>query len=94
MADDRWPFDGIFDCPYVIIGVYNMPHLNRHPAHRSIDFLLFPSEKLWLQGFLAIMIVAIAVLLFSRYLMGPKHQIGQRPENEKILTLFRDLRWY
>lgn len=72
---------------YVIIGVYNMPHLNRHPAHRSIDFLLFPSEKLWLQGFLAIMIVAIAVLLFSRYLMGPKHQIGQRPENEKILTL-------
>ncbi|OTN75999.1 hypothetical protein A5886_001075 [Enterococcus sp. 8G7_MSG3316] len=61
---------------YIVIGVYNMPHLNHHPHQHSMDFLLFPSEKMWLHGFIAIMVVACAMLLFARYLMGSKHQIG------------------
>ena len=70
---------------YVIIGVYNMPHLNRHPTHHhSMDFLLFPSEKLWLQGFVAILFVAVAMLLFARYLMGPKHQLGVSAATDKV----------
>ena len=70
---------------YVIIGVYNMPHINRHPTHHhSMDFLLFPSEKLWLQGFVAILFVAVAMLLFARYLMGPKHQLGVSAATDKV----------
>ena len=70
---------------YVIIGVYNMPHLNRQPTHHhSMDFLLFPSEKLWLQGFVAILFVAVAMLLFARYLMGPKHQLGVSAATDKV----------
>lgn len=70
---------------YVIIGVYNMPHLNRHPTHHhSMDFLLFPSEKLWLQGFVAILFVTVAMLLFARYLMGPKHQLGVSAATDKV----------
>ncbi|QQU21183.1 bifunctional lysylphosphatidylglycerol flippase/synthetase MprF [Enterococcus casseliflavus] len=70
---------------YVIIGVYNMPHLNRHPTHHhSMDFLLFPSEKLWLQGFVAILFVAVAMLLFARYLMGPKYQLGVSAATDKV----------
>jgi phosphatidylglycerol lysyltransferase len=74
---------------YIIIGIHNMPHLKHRPPHQAIDFLLFPSEKLWFHGFIAIMIVALAILLFARYLMGPKHQIGQQPDKEKILSLLQ-----
>lgn len=69
---------------YVVIGVYNMPHLSGHAHHHKIDFLLFPSEKLWFHGFIAIMIVVLAIMLFVRYLMGSKHQIGVTPQTETI----------
>lgn len=69
---------------YVVIGIYNMPRLSGRPHHHNIDFLLFPSEKLWLQGFVAILIVALAVMFFARYLMGRKHQIGVAPQTETI----------
>lgn len=69
---------------YTIIGVYN--HTGHH--HRKLlSFFLFPSEKLWLFGFIAILIVAVVMLIFFRYLEGSKHQIGVPLEEDRVLKI-------
>ena len=85
MADDRWFADWFVDdslCHYR--GLQHAPYQSASDASPFDGFLLFPSEKLWLQGFVAILFVAVAMLLFARYLMGPKHQLGVSAATDKV----------
>lgn len=66
---------------YLGIGIYNLPAFPHHLQHHY-DFLLFPSEKAWLAGLIAILIVAVFLWLFVRYLEGKKKVLGN-PINEK-----------
>ncbi len=77
---------GVLVILYTIIGVYN--HVGRHHPHRgTISFFLFPSERLWITGFIAILIVAIFMLLFFHYLEGSKHKIGVPLDEERVLKI-------
>lgn len=68
---------------YLIIGIYNLPTFPHH--HRKpISFFLFPSEKLWFSGFVAILVIALFILLFVRYLQGKKQQPGQAFDEAKV----------
>ncbi|MGK0551703.1 bifunctional lysylphosphatidylglycerol flippase/synthetase MprF [Enterococcus faecalis] len=73
---------------YLVIGVYNLPafpHRHRH----SISFFLFPSEKIWLSGFLGILIVSVFIYFFIRYLQGQKKTFGQTLEPERALHILQ-----
>lgn len=72
---------------YVIIGIYNLPNFPHHRENRFIPFLFFPSEKLWLTGFIAIMVIAGFILLILRYLRGSKHTVGEAFDEERILSV-------
>ncbi len=72
---------------YIAIGVYNLPSFPHHRNGRSISFFLFPSEKLWFSGFVAIIIVAFFILLFVRYLQGSKKQLGIYLDETKVLAI-------
>lgn len=71
---------GILTVLYLIIGFYNLPsfsnHFQRHHILRPGSFLLFPSEKAWFSGFIAIMVVIAFLSLFTRYLRGTKKKVG------------------
>ena len=85
MADDRWFADWFVDDPLCHYrGLQYAPYQSASDASPFDGFLLFPSEKLWLQGFVAILFVAVAMLLFARYLMGPKHQLGVSAATDKV----------
>lgn len=71
---------------YIVIGVYNMPTFP-HRNHRFISFFLFPSEKIWLSGFLAIFAVAFIMILFVHYLQGKKAQVGQELDEAVATTI-------
>ena len=60
---------------YVIIGVYNLPTFphHRHPFNK---FFLFHSEKIWFSGFIGILLVAIVMYIFLRYLKGANKTVG------------------
>lgn len=71
---------------YIIIGVYNLPtHLLRH--RHPIDFLLFPSEQLWFQGLVAIILVALFSGLVLYYLQSPRHRLGEKLDPDKLQAL-------
>lgn len=74
---------------YIIIGVYNLPHPHAHHLRHKNEFFLFPSEKLWFQGFLAILIVSIAILLLVRYLNGPRRAIGESADSSRLLKILQ-----
>lgn len=76
---------GVLIIFYTIIGVYNHPAFHHHG--KTLAFFLFPSEKLWVSGFIAILIVAIFMLLFLRYLEGQKIQIGVPLDEERVLKI-------
>ncbi|MCY9806589.1 bifunctional lysylphosphatidylglycerol flippase/synthetase MprF [Lentilactobacillus senioris] len=77
---------GILVMLYTIIGVYN--RVGRHHHHKgTISFFLFPSEKLWVFGFVAIFIVSIFMMLFFRYLEGSKHKIGVPLDEDRVLKI-------
>ncbi|MCB5950737.1 bifunctional lysylphosphatidylglycerol flippase/synthetase MprF [Enterococcus sp. BWT-B8] len=61
---------------YIIIGVYNLPSFPHHKKH-FISFFLFPSEKIWFSGLLAIILIALFTFLFIRYLKGEQRIMGE-----------------
>jgi phosphatidylglycerol lysyltransferase len=71
---------------YLIIGVYNLPDFPHRHRH-FVSFFLFPSEKIWFSGFLGILLVALFMYLFIRYLQGQKRQIGQALDLKRALAV-------
>ncbi len=71
---------------YIVIGVYNLPDFPHH-RHHFISFFLFPSEKVWFSGLLAIIAVSFVIVLFVRFLQGEKKQIGEVLNEEKALKI-------
>lgn len=67
---------------YIIIGVYNSPNI--HHRHRLPEFFLFPSERIWFVGFIAILIVAFIILLLIRFLKNKRIQIGEALDESHI----------
>ena len=67
---------------YIIIGVYNSPNI--HHRHRLPEFFLFPSERIWFVGFIAILIVAFIILLLIRFLKNKRIQIGESLDESRI----------
>ncbi|MGX7127190.1 bifunctional lysylphosphatidylglycerol flippase/synthetase MprF [Enterococcus wangshanyuanii] len=71
---------------YIVIGVYNLPAFPHH-KHKFISFFLFPSEKIWLSGFIGILLVTLVSYLFIRYLEGKRYKIGLPLDDERALSL-------
>ncbi|HCN74785.1 bifunctional lysylphosphatidylglycerol flippase/synthetase MprF [Pseudolactococcus plantarum] len=59
---------------YIVVGTLSRPAYHLH--HKVTDFLLFPSEKLWISGLIGIFIVAAIWMLYLHYLQGKKQVIG------------------
>ncbi|MHC5250328.1 bifunctional lysylphosphatidylglycerol flippase/synthetase MprF [Enterococcus sp. LJL90] len=68
---------------YIAIGIYNLPAFPHH-NHHTIDFFLFPSERTWLTGFIAIVVVASIIWLFIKYLQGEKKVLGEKVADEQV----------
>lgn len=68
---------------YVIIGVYNLPKITHHRYHLP-EFFLFPSEQIWLTGFVAIFIVVLFILFFISYLSGEKQIVGEKLDQKRV----------
>jgi phosphatidylglycerol lysyltransferase len=66
---------------YSAIGVYNSPL--QHHSHFN-RFLLFPNERLWFTGFLAVFFVSLFGIVFINYLKGKKVQIGVPLDEERV----------
>lgn len=67
---------------YIIIGVYNSPNI--HHRHHLPEFFLFPSEQIWIVGFVAILIVSFIILLFVRFLKNKRVQIGETLDETRV----------
>ena len=67
---------------YIIIGVYNSPNI--HHRHHLPEFFLFPSEQIWIVGFVAILIVSFIILLFVRFLKNKRVQIGEPLDEARV----------
>jgi phosphatidylglycerol lysyltransferase len=48
------------------------------------EFFLFPSERIWFVGFIAILIVAFIILLLIRFLKNKRIQIGESLDESRI----------
>ncbi len=70
---------------YIVIGVYNSPTI--HHRHHLPEFFLFPSERIWMTGFIAILIVSMIVLLFVRFLKGKHVKIGEALDEERVQAI-------
>lgn len=77
---------GALSLLYIIIGVYNLPTFP-HRKHHFISFFLFPSEKIWLSGLLAIIAVSFIIILFVHFFQGKKQQVGEDFDEEKALAI-------
>lgn len=77
---------GALSLLYIVIGVYNLPDFP-HRRHHFISFFLFPSEKIWFSGLLAIIAVSFMIVLFVHFLQGEKKQIGEAFNEEKALKI-------
>ncbi|MGM9903055.1 bifunctional lysylphosphatidylglycerol flippase/synthetase MprF [Enterococcus hirae] len=73
---------------YIIIGVYNMP-VFPHRQHHFISFFLFPSEKIWFSGLLAIVAVSFMIILLVHFLQGEKKQVGEIVNEQKALEILQ-----
>lgn len=74
---------------YIVIGVYNLPAFP-HKNHRFISFFLFPSEKIWFSGFIGILLVALFIYLFVRYLQGKKVTVGEKLDSQRALQILEN----
>ncbi|GFH39763.1 bifunctional lysylphosphatidylglycerol flippase/synthetase MprF [Lactococcus insecticola] len=73
---------------YIVVGTISRPAFHMH--HKVSDFLLFPSEKMWVSGMIAIFIVAGIWLVYLQYLQGKRLKIGvllDENVEQKILDL-------
>lgn len=78
---------GFLSLFYVAIGVYNSPAFPHHRRHQPISFMVFPSERLWMTGFIAILVVAGFMLVFLRFLQGRRQKIGEPVDETRILRI-------
>lgn len=67
-------FAGVFVL-YAIVGAINSTQYTIH--HAVPDALLFPSEKLWLSGFVGLVLAAVALLLIFRYLSAAEDKFSK-----------------
>lgn len=67
---------------YILIGVYNSPKI--HHRHQLPEFFLFPSEQIWIVGFVAILIVALIILLLVHFLKNKRIQIGESVDEVRV----------
>lgn len=72
---------------YIIIGVYNSPNI--HHRHHLPEFFLFPSEQIWIVGFVAILIVALIILLLIRFLKNRRVQLGESLDEERVQAILQ-----
>lgn len=70
---------------YIVIGFAN--RIRTTPRSKVIEFFLFPSERRWLFGFVAILIVAVVMWILFRYLEGSKHEIGEAVDDNRVLKI-------
>ncbi len=72
---------------YIIVGVINTPH---YAANHSIpQFLLFPGEKIWLSGFIGLILGFAIMFIIIRYFMaGNDPFAGEQPlDKQRILAI-------
>lgn len=67
---------------YILIGVYNSPKI--HHRHHLPEFFLFPSEQIWIVGFVAILLVALIILLLVHFLKNKRIQIGESLDEIRV----------
>ncbi|MDT2613744.1 bifunctional lysylphosphatidylglycerol flippase/synthetase MprF [Enterococcus dongliensis] len=67
---------------YIIIGVYNSPKI--HHRHHLPDFFLFPSEQIWIVGFVAILSVAFIILLLIHFFKNKRIEIGEPLDEMRV----------
>lgn len=73
-------FAGVFML-YSLVGIANSPHLHlRKPVPTA---LLFPSERIWLVGFVGMLVAAITLFLVFSYLSRGGHQTLAMPYDEQ-----------
>lgn len=70
---------------YIVIGVYNLPHI--HHKRKIVEFLLFPSEKLWFSGLIAIFIVSVCYFILIRYVTRSSTQIGEDFDYARVVMI-------
>ncbi|GKT02765.1 bifunctional lysylphosphatidylglycerol flippase/synthetase MprF [Furfurilactobacillus entadae] len=80
MLVDGISFVGIF-VTYIIVGVYNTPNYQR--LHHVPRAALFPTERMWLSGLIAIAIAMLILTAVYWYLHNGKSSIFQMPFDEK-----------
>ena len=54
-----------------------------HRRHHFISFFLFPSEKIWFSGLLAIIAVSFMIVLFVHFLPGEKNRLAEAFNEKK-----------
>ncbi|GFH42018.1 phosphatidylglycerol lysyltransferase [Lactococcus hodotermopsidis] len=70
---------------YLGIGVYNSPISIFHPHKKMVhEFLLFPSFRVWLTGFIAIVAVIALDYALIHYLKGTKETVGEKADYARI----------
>ena len=70
---------------YIVVGTMSRPAYHLH--HKVNEFLLFPSEKMWASGLMAIFIVAAVWLLYMHYLQGRFQKIGTELDETVALDI-------
>ena len=75
---------------YIIVGVINTPNYSSN--HNVPQFLLFPGEKIWLSGFIGLLLGFAILFLMIRYFMsGADPFNGQQPlDKERILNVINE----
>lgn len=75
---------------YIIVGVINTPNYSSN--HNVPQFLLFPGEKIWLSGFIGLILGFAILFLMIRYFMsGADPFNGQQPlDKERILNIINE----
>lgn len=61
---------------YTIVGFYNMPEF--HFKGKVPDVFLFPSEKIWLSGFLGLLSAVVVLWIAFTYLSGKDKRFGKQ----------------
>ena len=80
MLFDGISFVGIF-VTYIIVGVYNTPNYQR--MHHVPRAALFPTERVWLSGLIAIAIALVVLAIVYWYMHNGKSTIFKVPFDER-----------
>lgn len=71
---------------YLSVGVVSLPKF-AHRARHVPSFFIFPSESLWLVGFMALFIMFVLLFLAIRYFSHQQIVLGVPVNEKKVLTL-------